>query len=144
MPKRALVMLLVTAGYLTAAAISAQTTPTTVWGGVYSTAQAQRGKTTYAIFCAGCHADDLAGTNSGDSGAPPLKRDAFMKGSTAGALFTKIRRTMPLDAPGSLKDSDVRDVIAFLFEANGFPTGLKELPEATAELELIKIEPQAP
>lgn len=108
--------------------------------GVFSAAQASRGKATYAVFCAGCHADDLAGTNSGDSGAPPLKHDRFMRGSTAGALYTKIKRSMPLDAPGSLKDTDVLELVAFLLDANGFPAGTVDLPADVRALDQIRIE----
>lgn len=114
----------------------------TVWDGVYSAAEAQRGKEQYAVFCANCHADDLAGTNSGDSGAPPLKYDGFMKGSTVGALFTKIRRSMPLDAPGTLSDAVVRETIAYLLEQNGFPAGSTALPETVEALGAIGIRPR--
>lgn len=108
--------------------------------GVFSAAQASRGKATYAVFCAGCHADDLAGTNSGDSGAPPLKHDRFMRGSTAGALYAKIKRSMPLDAPGTLKDTDVLELVAFLLEANGFPAGTTDLPADVNALDQVRIE----
>ena len=125
--------------YSATAGLGAQSTSISVMDGVYTTAQALRGKATYGVFCAGCHADDLLGTNSGDSGAPPLKREGFMEGSNAGALFAKIRRTMPQDAPGSVPDRDVADVIAYLFEANRFPTGRTELPVVPAELDRIRI-----
>jgi len=118
---------------------TAQSAPGDATAGVYTAAQATRGQGVYAVFCANCHAEDLAGTNSGDSGAPPLKHEGFMRGSTAGALFTKIKTRMPLDAPGSLKDQDVLDVMAFLLKANGFPAGAMDLPAATAELERIRI-----
>jgi quinoprotein glucose dehydrogenase len=108
--------------------------------GVFSAPQASRGKATYGVFCAGCHADDLAGTNSGDSGAPPLKHDRFMRGSTAGALYAKIKRSMPLDAPGTLKDTDVLELVAFLLEANGFPAGAMDLPSDVKALDQIRIE----
>ena len=112
--------------------------------GVYTVAQAARGKASYMVFCAGCHADDLAGTNSGDSGAPPLKHERFMRGSTAGALYTKIKRSMPQDAPGTLKDQDVLELVAFLLESNGFPAGSMDLPTDPRALELIRIESTAP
>jgi len=125
--------------YVAAAELRAQSASISVTDGVYTAAQAQRGKATYVVFCAGCHADDLLGTNSGDSGAPPLRREGFMSGSNAGALFTKIRRTMPQDAPGSVPDHDIVDVMAYLFEANGFPAGREELPVVPADLEKIQI-----
>src|SRR6187399_812354 len=96
----------------------AQSPPTQAKDGVFTAEQASRGQSHYAVFCAGCHADDLGGTNSGDSGAPPLKHDTFMRGSTAEALFTKIQKRMPLDAPGSLSDEQVAELTAYLLKAN--------------------------
>ncbi|MEQ1759888.1 MAG: cytochrome c [Vicinamibacterales bacterium] len=127
-------LLLATLGILVFAVAQAGQVPsTTVWDGVYTREQALRGKETYIVFCANCHADDLAGTNSGDSGAPPLKYDTFMRGSTVGALFTKIRKSMPQDAPGSLQDPLVIDLVAYLLEANGFPAGATTLEPGSAD-----------
>jgi mono/diheme cytochrome c family protein len=126
--------------WLIAAAAAGQDAPArSVRDGVYTVAEAATGREQYTIFCANCHADDLAGTNSGDSGAPPLKYDGFMRGSTVGALFTKIRRSMPLDAPGTLPDEVVRDTIAYLLQQNGFPAGEAPLPQAVEALQAITI-----
>lgn len=122
--------------------IAAQGAGPSVWDGVYTKEQAARGKETYVVFCANCHADDLAGTNSGDSGAPPLKGDTFMKGSTVGALQSKIRKSMPQDAPGTMKDADVTEIVAYILEANGFPAGATPLPAATAITDRIRIAPR--
>lgn len=120
-------------------ALSAQPSAPQAKDGVFSAAQATRGQSSYGVFCAGCHADDLAGTNSGDSGAPPLKHDKFMRGSTIGALFTKIQTRMPLDAPGTLADQQVLDLIAYLLRENGFPPGSSDLPASRDELGRIAI-----
>lgn len=120
--------------------LAAQEPPATASLGVYSTAQAERGRETYTVFCAGCHAEDLEGTNSGDSGAPPLKHDRFMEGSTVGALVSKVQRSMPLDAPGSLSREAVADVVAFILRENGFPPGAADLPSDPVRLGGIKIE----
>jgi len=117
----------------------AQSPPTQAKDGVFTAEQASRGQSHYAVFCAGCHADDLGGTNSGDSGAPPLKHDTFMRGSTAEALFTKIQKRMPLDAPGSLSDEQVAELTAYLLKANGFPAGAMPLPTAREDLGRILI-----
>lgn len=128
------------AACLVVAPLVAQSAPT-ARDGVFTAAQARRGKAAYAVFCASCHADDLAGTNSGDSGAPPLKHDRFMKGSTVGSMYAKIRRTMPQDAPGTLAEADVLDIVAFLLESNGYPAGPRELPSLPSELDRIRIVP---
>jgi quinoprotein glucose dehydrogenase len=111
-----------------------------VRSGVYTPDQATRGKSAYGVFCAGCHGDDLAGSNSADSGAPPLKRSNFMSGSNVDALFTKVQSTMPLEAPGALKDSEYLEVLAYLLEQNGFPAGAEPLKMDREELRRILIE----
>lgn len=111
----------------------------TVADGVYEKKQADRGKKGYAVFCESCHADDLSGTNSGDSGAPPLRREGFMEGSDAYALFTKMRQAMPLDAPGSLTPEEYVDILAYIFQENGFPAGRDELTLNADQLQNIRI-----
>ena len=64
----------------------------TVWDGVYTTAQAERGKAAYGAKCAMCHNADL----SGYQGA--LKGDHFMehwRESALNDLFANISATMP-------------------------------------------------
>jgi cytochrome c5 len=52
----------------------------TIWDGIYSNAQAQRGKETYETFCASCHMDDLSGGGRFDCvEAPALKGEEFME-----------------------------------------------------------------
>lgn len=111
----------------------------TVGDGVFTVEQAARGRQGYAVFCAHCHAADLSGDNTGDSGAYPLRHDRFMEGSDAAALFVKMQETMPLDAPGALSDQQYADIEAFLFEQNGFPAGDTELPTDLAALAGIRI-----
>lgn len=107
--------------------------------GVFTAAQASRGAQGYAVFCAHCHASDLSGDSTGDSGAYPLRYDGFMEGSDAGALFDKMQSSMPLDAPGALSDQQYADIEAFLLEQNGFPAGDTELPADFASLVGIRI-----
>ncbi|MBI4263425.1 MAG: c-type cytochrome [Acidobacteria bacterium] len=111
----------------------------TVAEGVYTREQADRGRKSYTLYCESCHAADLGGTNSGDSGAPPLRREGFMEGSHAFGLFTKIRETMPLDAPGSLSTSEYVDILAYIFRENGFPAGPKRLTSDAEQLRNIRI-----
>lgn len=111
----------------------------TVAEGVYTKEQAERGRKDYAVFCESCHAADLSGTNSGDSGAPPLRREGFQAGSDANALFTKIQQTMPFDAPKSLTVEQYLDILAFMFQENGFPSGTTPLPTESSQLRAIRI-----
>jgi mono/diheme cytochrome c family protein len=95
--------------------------PSSVWEGVYTAAQASRGKVEYDANCASCH-------NGGEG--PSLVGEGFMRSWFEDSLhevFTKIRTSMPENAPGSLSDRVYLDILAFVLEANGFPSGTEEL-----------------
>jgi S-disulfanyl-L-cysteine oxidoreductase SoxD len=114
-----------------------------VWDGAYSQAQADRGAAHYQQHCATCHGDALGG---GDS-APPLAGSAFLGnwfGQSAGALFTRIKTTMPLDNPDSLSAETVADIEAFILSKNEFPAGQAELPADPAKLGGVAITQEKP
>jgi mono/diheme cytochrome c family protein len=114
-----------------------------VWSGVYTQAQADRGASQYQQHCAACHGDALGG---GDS-APPLSGSAFLGnwfGQNTGALFTRIKTTMPLDNPDSLSAATVADIEAFILSKNDFPAGQAELPADPARLGGVAITQDKP
>ncbi len=118
--------------------LAAQTTRS-VWDGVYSEEQANRGSAIYAKECASCHGTELTGGES----APALVGDAFLSnwnGTTAGDLFERIRKSMPQDDPGRLSRQKDADVLAFMFSANKFPAGKTDLARETEALNQIKLE----
>src|SRR5271165_7162073 len=81
-----------------AAAKAADEEPPNVLQGVYTDAQAKRGKQAYDENCASCHRADLTGFS-----APPLKGDLFMdrwREFKLDVLYTLIKNTMPNGAPG--------------------------------------------
>lgn len=111
-----------------------------VWDGVYTDAQAKRGKETYDYSCATCHAPDLEGDSSRD--VPPLRGDEFLEGWNGrpiGGLFDVISKSMPKDAPASLRPQTYADVVAYLLQGNEFPAGERELPADVTALERIAI-----
>jgi mono/diheme cytochrome c family protein len=98
----------------------------TIWDGVYSIDQAQRGRQHYLESCASCHREDL----NGDGVTPGLAGEEFIEHwdkATVEDLFRRIKTTMPADRPGSLADADCLDIVAFLLKENGFPGGPSEL-----------------
>lgn len=102
------------------------TAPTTA-DGVYSAAQAARGKAAYDEKCAMCHGVGLEGADS----ASPLAGGRFLdnwKGQSVAALVTRTRTTMPLNEPGSLGVAETTDMIAYILQANQFPAGETDLP----------------
>ena len=116
----------------------AQGTEKTVWNGVYTADQADRGKAAYGEQCAACHGPTLGGIDV----APPLSGNAFLNNwnnTSAGDLFTRIHDTMPQNNPGTLSAKTVSDIEAYIFQANGFPAGQTALPPNQAMMTGIKI-----
>ncbi len=110
-----------------------------VWDGVFTSAQAERGKeAAERVRCTGCHGNELGGTER----APALKGPAFLANWEDGSvnrLFTKIRDTMPPSNTDQLPAASKLDVVAFLLRANGFPAGSVELTSEAEALDSIQI-----
>ena len=118
--------------------LAAQTTRS-VWDGVYTSAQAERGATLYANNCASCHGTALGGGES----APPLTGGEFSSnwyGLTMGDLFERIRVSIPADRPGKLTREQDADVLAYMLSVSEFPAGKTELEHQTEALKQIRIE----
>jgi mono/diheme cytochrome c family protein len=104
---------------------SAPALAASTWDGVYTDAQAARGAEQYKVACAMCHGPALEGNGE----APPLV-GRFMpdwEGTNLSDLYDKIHDTMPLFAPGMLKPENASDMVAFILQANGFPSGATPL-----------------
>src|SRR4030095_676235 len=105
----------------------------TVWSGVFTAAQAERGGAVYAQSCANCHGGGLEGADM----SPALAGAAFMASwndLTLGDLFERIRISMPADRPGTLSRQQMADVIAFVLRSTQFPAGATEIPTETPAL----------
>ena len=113
-------------GRVTAQAV-ADAAERSVWDGIYSKEQAASGKESFAERCASCH------ESNGDHMAVPLVGPDFMaawQGKKVRALYSRIISTMPADDPGTLQEKTVVDIVAFLLEANGFPSGARAIGRA--------------
>jgi mono/diheme cytochrome c family protein len=98
----------------------------TVWDGVYTEAQAERGSSSFAASCARCH--DAGG--SAVEGRRPLTGAPFWKSyreSTVDRLFKYVRESMPNGAGGSLSSNTYLDLVAFILSRNDLPAGAGEL-----------------
>ena len=112
--------------------------PKTVLDGIYTSAQAERGKPIYAMSCAGCHGDKLEGGAAGPTLSGPDFTNGYKDGS-AGALLNKISQDMPSNAPGSLEAQQYADVFAFVLSTNKYPAGQTEAPKDAADLKTVKM-----
>ena len=115
-------------------ALSAQTK--TTQDGIYTDPQAARGEAVYGKSCASCHGPNL----EGDGQAPALADKEFTSewnDQPLSDLFERIRTTMPGDAPGTLKPSEVADVLAFMLKKGNHPAGNTELPADAAALKQL-------
>lgn len=123
--------LAVAALLVAAGAGEAQESRTTVWDGVYTAEQAERGEDVYKSHCLSCHLADFSGTEE----ASALAGEPFMESwreDTVGNLYTRVRNLMPFDEPASLSDDAYVDSVAYLLQVNGFPAGSAELTVAGA------------
>lgn len=111
------------------AVLMAAETPVTVWAGVYSAEQAQRGKTAYDANCSSCHGPYLEGFRTTGS-AKALAREPFMDrwdGGTLDELFEFMRTNMPRSGPERLSDDIKLDILAYILQVNEFPAGSTKL-----------------
>jgi mono/diheme cytochrome c family protein len=110
-------------------------TSRSVQDGVYADAQATRGQALYVKQCATCHGDALNGAQG-----PPLVGDVFLSNwrtQPLSALASKVRNTMPADAPGTLTPAQTSDVVAHILKTGGFPAGRTELASSEDALKGI-------
>ena len=114
-----------------------------VWSGVYTTAQASRGKELFGNNCAKCHGETLAGMDE----IPPLHVPHFMadwETQSIADLVQRIHNTMPMDNPGALSSASSTDVVAYLMQQNGIPAGDTDLPVDASMQSQIRIDPTKP
>ena len=118
-----------------------------VWDGVFTEVQAERGRAAYAGGCGLCHGRRLNGAPDDPDmqSMPPLARARFLRnwgGRSLATLFEYVRATMPEDNPGSLSDEEYVDVIAYMLSFGGMPAGEAELQPDPGPLARVVIEQQ--
>ncbi|MGD8339597.1 MAG: cytochrome c [Gammaproteobacteria bacterium] len=118
-----------------------------VWDGIYTGAQAERGEVVYASMCGRCHGHRLDGAPDDPDmlPAPPIAGPKFMRswnGARLAALYDYVRTTMPAINPGSLSDAEFADVLSYMLEAGGMPSGSEELAPPSAAMADIVIDSQ--
>jgi S-disulfanyl-L-cysteine oxidoreductase SoxD len=95
--------------------------------GVYTDAQAARGKAFYSDMCLQCHGGELEGVEED----PALAGRRFLSHwdkRSVGALHAYIDKAMPPGNGGALGAVAEADVVAYILSRNGFPAGSSPLP----------------
>jgi mono/diheme cytochrome c family protein len=113
----------------------------TVWDGVFTTVQAERGRGFYDEHCASCHGANLEGAEY-----RALRGDQFWvswQETTVDELLSHISANMPFSDDGSLKGTlgtgTYADIVAHILEGNGFPAGAGELTaSSSAGVQIVK------
>jgi mono/diheme cytochrome c family protein len=128
---------------LAAVAVGWPATSRSIWDGVFTTAQAQRGKPHYDRQCADCHGQEL----EGDAEAPALSGGDFLwkwNGLTLDQMFERVHRDMPLNNARTLSRDVAAELLAYMLRVNGLPAGKTELPHDPEVLKQIRIEAVKP
>ena len=94
--------------------------------GVFTVAQADRGKMVFEGVCTDCHTPDMWGSD--------------WDTRTVGDLYEFISQNMPKTAPGTLTPPQARDVISFVLQSNSVPAGMMELPTDVDAMKQIRME----
>ena len=118
-----------------------------VWEGVFTEAQARRGREIYPGPCGSCHGRALDGAPDDPDmlPTPPLARAKFLRdwdGIALSALFAYTRTTMPENNPGFLADEEYVDIIAYMLSVGGLPAGADELEPDPPSLARVVIRQQ--
>ena len=118
-----------------------------VWDGVFTEAQAERGRAVYPGPCGLCHGRRLDGAPDDPDmrATPPLARARFLRiwdGRTLATLFEYTRATMPEGNPASLADQEYVDIIAYMLSVSGMPAGNEELQPDPQSLARFVIRPR--
>ncbi|MEQ1896682.1 MAG: cytochrome c [Vicinamibacterales bacterium] len=109
-----------------------------IWAGVYTDAQADRGVMLYKSKCVMCHGPALGGAIDG---GPPLRGLEFFvrwDGTPLNEMVNQVSELMPAEYPGTLKRQEYVDIITFFLRANGVPAGATELSADDAALSAVE------
>ena len=107
--------------------------------GIFTNEQVKNGSVIYSGNCATCHGHNLKGTEGGT----PLMGPRFLikwENQSLDSLFELTRTTMPKTNPQSLTGTEYSNMLAYILNTNGFPTGSTTLPDDKNELKNILID----
>jgi mono/diheme cytochrome c family protein len=131
------------AASMAARAITARERPATVWSGVYSKADADRGKQTYARLCSRCHGVDMKGgaTEPGLVGPKFFDRWHDLR---LGDIVAYIQSAMPREHDFYVSAPAAREIVSLMLQESGVPPGKAPISSDIATLNQILITRSAP
>jgi mono/diheme cytochrome c family protein len=98
--------------------------------GIYSAAQANRGRDQFRSMCAECHT------------VPEFSDPAFKTKwarRSVGDLYEFIHTSMPDSAPGILTEQQAVDLVSYILQLNGIAPGSAQLPPDATRLDAISL-----
>ena len=93
---------------------------------LFTDQQAERGEQVYERVCLDCHTK------------VEFKERQFLfawEGASVAQVYAYIAENMPDDGPGSLKEAEYVEAMAYILAMNGYPSGAEEL---TADMERMR------
>ena len=126
--------------FLCLPAVDAQPQPSskTILDGVYTDAQAARGRASYKAVCSGCHGNALEGVS-----APGLTGDHFLerwREDMLDSFYNFIKDNMPPRKPADVRipDSSYLDIVTYILQKNGYRSGVRALtPELLGSVMVV-------
>jgi mono/diheme cytochrome c family protein len=117
---------------------------TSIWDGVFTTTQAERGRAAYTGPCDRCHGSNLDGAAVDPDmlPSPPVAGTKFLRkwdGRSLAALYEYTRATMPTNNPGFLTEQEFVDIIAYMLAVSGAQPGEIELTADAQSLAQIVV-----
>ena len=98
--------------------------------GLFSQAQANRGRDQFRSMCTECH---TAGEFSDQTFKVKWAR------RSVGDLYEFIHTSMPDDAPGILTEAQALDLVSYILEMNGFAPGSRQMEADQAALDGVSL-----
>ena len=137
-------LLAVASAALVVAGVSGQASRT-VLDGAYTDAQAMRGENEYGTNCADAMVRIWMAAALHPRCIPSTSSIAGVR-IISDTLFQFISTNMPQPPgrPGGLKEQQYLDIVAFLLQVNGLPSGSKELTIADLETQLVGVDGPKP
>ncbi|ARO15590.1 cytochrome c551 [Ketogulonicigenium robustum] len=101
----------------------------TIYDGVFTAEQAERGQTDWTASCASCHGPTGRGSSGGPRVIGPVINNKYAD-KPLQEYFDYVVANMPMGAPHSLSNEAYVDITAFILSSHGAEPGDAELTEA--------------